>query len=373
MGVGGQSTFKRDKSPQPPFYKGGKIKVASLRAVPLSMLSLVLLLLMIPSLAGAGDRKPKGAFGLFIENDVFALSDGGYTSGVDLVWLSPALDGARGRAPRWADGLSRRLAPSFKTGARRFVSFSLAQRMYTPEDVTRSDLIADDRPYAGVLTAGLGFHFRSGNSMDTLRFEAGVVGPLSLAGDIQKLLHSAFRWTLPEGWEHQLRNEPVLGLEFDRRQRLRAASGAAGLDWELIGHLGGNLSNLLTAFGGGVEVRAGWNLPWDLGTSLLGPASDAAVLLVDPEPLPPRPDRLGFHIFVALETRLVGRDLLLDGNTFRASHHVQKLPLTADLAAGLALRYRRFKACLSYTYQSQRFFGQHLRPVFGSLDIAFLF
>jgi lipid A 3-O-deacylase len=337
------------------------------------MLLLVFMLLMVPSLAGAGDRKPKGAFGLFIENDVFALSDGGYTNGVDLVWLSPVLDGGRGRAPRWADGLSRSLARSFKPGARRFVSFSLAQRMYTPEDVTRSDLIEDDRPYAGVMTAGLGFHFRSGNSMDTLRFEAGIVGPHSYAGDIQKLLHRAFHWTFPEGWAHQLKDELVLGLEFDRRQRLRAASGAAGLDWELIGHLGGSLSNLLTCFGGGLEVRAGWNLPWDLGTSLLGPASDAAVLLVDPEPLPPRPVRLGFHVFIAVETRIVARDLLLDGNTFRTSHRVEKLPLTADLAAGLALKYKRLKACLSYTYQTQRFYGQHLRPVFGSLDLALLF
>jgi hypothetical protein len=338
-----------------------------------SLFLLVLLLLMIPSLAGAGDRKPKGAFGLFVENDVFALSDGGYTSGVDLVWLSPELGSGRGRTPRWVDKLSRRLAPGFKQGAGRCASFSISQRMYTPEDITRRDLIKDDRPYAGVLMAGLGFHFRTGDRMDTLRFEAGIVGPHSFAGDFQELLHGAFHWKLPQGWEHQLRDEPVLGLEFDRRQRLRAASGGDGPKWELIGHLGGNLSNLLTAFGGGIEVRVGWNLPWDLGTSLLGPASDAAVLLVDPEPLPPRPDRLGFHIFVALETRLVGRDLLLDGNTFRASHHVQKLPLTADLAAGLALRYRRFKACLSYTYQSQRFFGQHLRPVFGSLDLSLLF
>ena len=69
----------------------------------------------------------------------------------------------------------------------------------------------------------------------------------------------------------------------------------------------------------------------------------------------------------------VARDLLLDGNTFRSSHRVDKLPLTADITAGLALRHKRFKAVLSYTYQTRRFSGQSLKPVFGSLDLALLF
>ena len=328
---------------------------------------------LLPALLGAGDRKPQGTFGLFVENDVFALSDGGYTNGVDLVWLSSALGEGGGRVPRWLDGLSRKLDPARRPGSQRFVSFSLGQQMYTPEDITRRDLVEDDRPYAGVLTAELGFHFRHGNSMDSFRLEAGIVGPHSFAGDIQKFLHRAFEWTYPEGWAHQLRDEPILGLGYDHRRKLRAASGAAGPDWELIGHAGGDVSNLFTALGGGLEIRAGWNLPSDLGTSLLGPASDAAALLVDPGPPPSGRDRVGFHVFAALDVHAVARDLLLDGNTFRSSHRVDKEPLTVDLAAGFALRYKRFKACLSYTYQTRRFAGQRLKPLLGSLDIAMMF
>lgn len=337
------------------------------------MLLLVIMLLMIPSLAGAGERKPKGTFGIFVENDVFALSDGGYTNGVDFVWLSPALDAGGGRVLRWFDGLSRKLERTPGSSSRRYISFSLGQRMYTPEDITRRDLVEDDRPYAGVLSAGLGFHFRKGDSMDSLRLEAGIVGPHSFAGDIQTFLHRVFGWKAPEGWAHQLKDELILGLGYDHRRKLRAASGAAGPAWELIGHGGGNLSNLFTALGGGLEIRAGWNMPSDLGTSLIGPASDAAAFLVEPEPPPSEPGRVGFHIFAALDVHLVAGDLLLDGNTFRSSHRVDKELLTADLAAGLALSYKRFKACLSYTYQTRRFAGQRLKPLFGSLDIVMRF
>ena len=345
--------------------------IAWLPRIPL--LLLVIMLLMIPSLAGAGERKPKGTFGIFVENDVFALSDGGYTNGVDLVWLSPALDAGGGRVLRWFDGLSRKLERTPGSSSRRYISFFLGQRMYTPEDITRRDLVEDDRPYAGVLSAGLGFHFRKGDSMDSLRLEAGIVGPHSFAGDIQTFLHRVFGWKAPEGWAHQLKDEPILGLGYDHRQKLRAVAGAAGPAWELIGHGGGNLSNLFTALGGGLEIRAGWDLPSDLGTSLIGPAGDAAAFLVESEPPPSESGRVGFHIFAALDVHLVARDLLLDGNTFRSSHRVDKELLTADLAAGLALSYKRFKACLSYIYQTRRFAGQHLKPLFGSLDIVMRF
>ena len=333
----------------------------------------VLMLVLIPALAGGEDREPKGTFGLFVDNDLFAFSDGGYTNGVDLVWLSPALGESGGRVPLWLNRLSRRIGTGRWPGSLRFVSFSLSQRMYTPEDITRHDLVREDRPYAGVLTAALGLHFRHGDAMESLRLEAGIVGPHSFAGDFQKILHRAFGWTFPEGWEHQLRDEPVLGLGFDHRWKIRASSSVSSLDWELIGHGGGDMSNLFTALGGGFEIRAGWNLPSDLGTSLVGPASDAAALLVDPAPPPAGVDHLGFHVFASVDVHEVYRDLLLDGNTFRSSHRVSKMPLIADLATGFALRYKRFKACLSYTYQTRRFEGEKLKPLLGSIDLALLF
>jgi lipid A 3-O-deacylase len=345
----------------------------SVRALDAGLVALLALVLILPALLGAEDRKPKGTFGIFVENDVFAFNDGGYTNGVDLVWLPPALGAGGGHVPSWLDGLSRKLEPAPKEGSRRFISFSLGQRIYTPEDITRRDLVEDDRPYAGVLMMGLGFHFRRGNSMDSFRFEAGIVGPHSFAGDFQKSLHRLFGWTPPEGWVHQLKDEPVLGLGYDHRTKLRAASGAAGPAWDLIGHAGGNLSNLFTAVGGGLEIRAGWNLPSDLGPSLVGPASDAAALLVETEPSPSGPRGIGFHFFAALDVHIVARDLLLDGNTFRSSHRVDRELLTADLASGVALNYQRFKACLSYAYQTRRFAGQRLKPFLGSLDIVMRF
>lgn len=366
MGRWDRRELGREKSPRPPFFKGGN-------NAALFRLFLISMGFLIPSILVAGYGKDPGTFALFVENDVFALSDGGYTNGVELDWLSPALGDGAGRVPRWLDAWSRKLALSRGPGARRFVSAYFGQSMYTPEDITRRDLVAGDRPYAGLFRVGLGFHVRRGRSMDSFRFEAGIVGPHSFAGDIQKFLHRTFGWTYPEGWAHQLKDEPFLGVAYDRRWKLRAAAASRGLDWEIIGHGGANLSNLFSGLGGGLEIRAGWNLPSDFGTSLLGAASSAGALFEDPKWLRPGSDHAGFHVFAGLEVHAVARDLLLDGNTFRSSYRVDKLPLTADITTGLALRHKRLKASMIYAYQTRRFRGQELKPFIGSLSLALLF
>ena len=78
-------------------------------------------------------------------------------------------------------------------------------------------------------------------------------------------------------------------------------------------------------------------------------------------------------VFVAFEGYAVARDIFLDGNTFRRSHRVDKMPFTVDIAAGIAVRHGRLKANLAYVYQTKRFKGQELKPLLGSLNIAVFF
>jgi len=91
-----------------------------------------ILLAFAGSLRAEG-RKSRWSFGVLVENDVFAVSDGGYTSGTKFILIPPV------RASREESG--------------RFVSFSLGQIISTPENIEDPGLITEDRPYAGVLYA----------------------------------------------------------------------------------------------------------------------------------------------------------------------------------------------------------------------------
>jgi lipid A 3-O-deacylase len=331
---------------------------------------MAVLALLGPIQAAEGNRS-RGMLSIYVENDLLTLSDGGYTSGNKILWISPAFDRAAVKKPveRWVDSLSRRLAPGART---HFVSASLAMSIYTPENILRADPDPADRPYAGVTLAGFGFHSRGPNSLQSIGFQAGVVGPLSGAGSVQRFLHRTFGWTYPKGWARELRNELILGISYDRKWKPLAARPGPGWSWDLVAHAGGGVSNLFTGTNAGVEIRAGWSLPDDFGTSPILTGSDGGGLFEETRRPAAGPGRWGFHAFAAVEAHAVARDLLLDGNTFRLSPRVDKTPLTADLAAGLAFGRGRIKASLAWVYQTRRFRTEELKPWFASLNITWM-
>ena len=112
-------------------------------------LAIVVLLAIAPLIAADKsdeERPPSGIFSLYVENDVFAGTDRGYTNGLRFVWVSLDLNAERDkvRLPGWLDWLSSRLPLVQPAGARRFVSFSVGQNIYTPEDILSGDPDPDD-------------------------------------------------------------------------------------------------------------------------------------------------------------------------------------------------------------------------------------
>ena len=95
----------------------------------------------------SGAKKPSGVYGFYLDNDLFAGTDRGYTNGLKFVWVSPGLNGRPTdfRLPGWLDFLSRKLCLARAPGSRRFVSAFLGQNIFTPNDIERFDLIVWDR------------------------------------------------------------------------------------------------------------------------------------------------------------------------------------------------------------------------------------
>jgi len=324
----------------------------------------------------AEDQKPRvppGIFGLYIENDLAAGTDRHYTNGFKALWVSPELGEGEGKlqAPGWIDFLTRRLPLIRTQSARRFFSLSLAQAIYTPEDISRPVPDPSDRPYAGYLYAGLAFHSMDAGSLDTAEIDVGVVGPLSLAGDIQRLWHHTFGWDRPRGWAHQIKNEAVLALTYDHMRKILRPRAEEGFGRDAIIHAGATLSNAFTGAMAGLELRLGWNLPGDFGSTHIQPGSDSAALFDERGLRLSGKRRVGFHFFAALEGKAVMRDIFLDGNTFRDGPRVDKVPLVGQVVVGAALRYKRLKFSYGYVFLSKEFATQRGTQTYGSLNLAF--
>ena len=346
---------------------------------PFPAIVLILMLLFPPQPSLASDEKARSSdtLTIYLENDLFAFdhNDRYYTHGTKISWISGDLSNYRDImiAPSWMQRFIERMPFVNDPGEQRSVSVSLGQNIYTPEDKERSDLVSDDRPYAGVTYLGLGLHSKNERRMDTLEFGIGIVGRHSYAEDCQQEVHNWTDSAKPKGWSHQLHDEPILNLYFERKWKA-FKTGSPGLGFDCIPHMGVAVGNAYTGINLGGQVRFGWNIPNDFGTYLIRPGSDSSAPVDDTDPrfFSP-PHRFGIHLFLAADGNAVARNILLDGNTFRDSHSVDKKPLVANLTGGIGIIIHRFKITYSYVHQTKEFETQKNEQRFGAVAVSFTF
>ena len=157
----------------------------------------------------------RGALTVTVENDAFTGSDNNYTNGIGVSWVSNAIDTYEEKSfvRRWGDFWSF-LPLVADEGSRRYVAWSLAQEMHTPDDIKNPNPPRDDQPYAGVLYLDSVIYARKERWTHAWRLRVGVVGPASQADSVQDWFHQRIGVDKPMGWATQLPNEPVLNVGY---------------------------------------------------------------------------------------------------------------------------------------------------------------
>ncbi len=325
--------------------------------------------------AEAQEIKTSPSVFLYFENDLFFDTDEFYTNGVKVTWLSEDLDDFKdcGLLPRWSLPLVKKLPFVNRPASQRNVFLSLGQNMYTPQDISRPELITADRPYAGFAYLAWGFQARDERRIDTLELTLGVVGPSSLAEQTQKIIH---RWTgsqTPEGWDNQLKDEPGLMLAWERKWRALRREDEDGFAFDCIPQVRAAVGNVSTGAKMGVELRFGYNLPIDFGSSLIMPGSGVSAPDHRFSPRMGRGADFGFHFFVGFGGGMVVRDIFLDGNTWQKSHRVDKEPFIGGVVSGVSLTYKRLVLTYTKVFSTNAFRGQEGGHTFGSVRLGLTF
>ena len=333
-----------------------------------------------------GGSAPAYRFQVLSENDGSflkpnELEDRHYTNGaaLDFAHKSDTLQG-------WVDALG---LPNSGTAAGIFV----AHEIYTPEDLSRENPDPDDRPYAGYLYGGVYAQREADGGyvdhLDHLQLNLGVVGPSSLAEEVQDYIHENFSGDDPMGWDAQLGDELAVNLVYRRvarwsltRQtsrydsahrvgddgRLTAfdqqAEPVEGFDLELLpyGELRLGTTHRDATVGG--LLRVGWKLPDDFGPAQVR----------DPGSFTGAGPQRGWsaYAFAGAAARYVEWNTFLQGNYERdPSPAVQPVPFIGIFRGGVAVAYtgNRFAAELSYaqSYRTREFIGQRDADSIGQL------
>jgi hypothetical protein len=313
------------------------------------------------------------AVSLYFENDLFGNTDQHYTNAVKLTWQSKDLKEYRDdiRIPDWAFPIIDHAPLVNDPEALHNIGISLGQNIYTPSDIEATELLEDDRPYAGFLYFSLALHSKNENVLDTLETSLGMVGPSALSELSQNTVHEVRHLSTAKGWDNQLHDEPALLLTWKRSLRLLRRDLGSGLAWDFIPHAGVTLGNVATYANAGGEIRFGYRLPYDFGTALIRPGGSVSA----PTSRKDQQIRhgMGIHLFAGTDGRAVLHNIFLDGNTWRESHSVEKKNFVADIIAGVALTYGGLSLKYSHVYRTREFEGQEDGQTFGSISIGWAF
>jgi hypothetical protein len=309
------------------------------------------IILLAGLLPAAADNAWEGQILSFtLDNDALVGDDRHYTAGGSIQYMSE--DDA---LYDWTRSLSRFFpAVGFEIQAEKW-GVEIGQQIFTPENLDTSGLIDDDRPYASWLytRAALqrrGPGFGSSLAMEVIGLDLGVVGPEALGHQAQSALHS----DSPDGWDNQLETELTVDLTYLRRHLFERRLS----DWRLhlIPFVDASLGTVDTHIGGGGLLRFGYNVPNEFEVAHA-----------------PTQPGWGAYIFSAAEGRWVIRNLFLDGNTFRASHEVDKEPLVGSVRFGVGLVFKRVEVLVSHTFLSHEFKQQATNDQFSSATLLFKF
>ncbi|MCW8837041.1 MAG: lipid A deacylase LpxR family protein [Rhodospirillales bacterium] len=339
--------------------------------------------------AARSDPKISGTFSLQLENDYFADTDRHYTNGLRAAWMSE---------PRNIDYWAGKVGwiPSFpalkddsKTRTGR-LSIAVGQNMYTPGDISATELLVNDRPYAGWLYLGTGFTLETTKKgeanaeaewqrLDRVELSLGVVGPYSFAEDIQKWWHHVINAPQPMGWQHQVKTEPAIMLSYD---------GEFKKGWNLsdslitpvfmdrprvdvIPNWGGSIGNVFTYGAAGVTFRFGDGLDMDYGPPRIRPSLPGSNFVEAPAK---GEDPFRWYLFAGFEGRAVLYNIFLDGNTIAESHDVERKVFVGDFHAGLVTSFQIYgrPVRLAYTqiFRTREFDGQGDPDRFGIVSLS---
>jgi lipid A 3-O-deacylase len=336
--------------------------------------ALAITLAVLPTQSGWADEpladlplrsSEPGHVTLIEENDALQPrpTDRHYTQGARLSYTSAPL--MNGTALDIFFGLTNGLWMQGTPTDRRF-ELTFGQSIYTPRHYR--DTVPDplDRPFAGWLYGGFGiFQETDRRSLASFELLVGVVGPSALAGPTQAAVHAALGQPGPK-WPNELKDEPGTVLSYDRKWRLQYTLDGQ-YAFEIIPEFGASVGNVFTYAQAGALVRFGKDLEVDYGPARIRPSLSGTTWL--------RPGSgFGWYIFAGAQTRLVARNIFLDGNTFQDGPSVEKRPVVTDVSAGLSLFLAdRLKLDLVVTERTEEFTTQQGRDRFGNINLTVRF
>jgi lipid A 3-O-deacylase len=293
---------------------------------------------------------PKGQWYVHWENDLLTrfASDEYFTNGVRVgyAWEPGCEREWVAKPARWLEntGFGRWLGLGDPQQFTRSSMFGIGQSIYTPSNIQIDSYLPDDHPYAGYLYGVLRYDYTSpaggegdwfSQEQKSFELQTGVVGPSAQGAEVQKWVHEVMDDKDPKGWDHQLEDEPALGLGFHWQRRFARQSRT----FDVTPSMSVAASNVQTYASAGLTMRVGQNITGFPSRPVEAARVSAGQLRDDHATCYGLRFISECYLFVGTEVRYIAHSVFLDGNTWReGGPSVDRVPLVLDITAGFRLR-----------------------------------
>lgn len=313
---------------------------------------------------GVASDSPFEFFTFTFENDVFVGDDDGFTNGTGLTYGRGPFLSFDGQIPELLNRLTKNIYIQSIPNRVHGVAYMLFQTLQTPEDISIAEFQPDDLPYAGLMVLQTQLYSWDTNVADQLSLFLGLVGPAALGEEVQTNIHRAIGAEMPQGWDFQLKNEPVFRLEARRVQKLYRNYGNH-LGFDVLGLATMGIGNLRTNAEASLAVRWGSSLNFSHATFSLQSDRQVNALSLS--------DRNDFFLYLGAGADLVANDILLSGNTFRGGPSQEIENFTNSFAMGIVAKFGRLAYVFQITSKSASTRANSGREKFGAFSITYPF
>lgn len=304
----------------------------------------------------------KGVFNIIVENDKWSNTDRHYTNGLQLAYfLAPGKEGS------WVHKAAQILPLLDSTGALRHGVF-FGHELYTPDDITTSALLRDQRPYAAWLYGGLSISSSTKHHFDVWRMNLGVVGPSARGEEVQNNFHKLIGVEEAQGWDHQLNDKFGYMLIYERgwREKMFGDNEDFALGADVIPHAGFSFSNVEQYLNTGITFRFGNDLENDFGPPRIRPAIPGSEYFETQ-------DFFSWYLFAGSGVRYVNRNIFIDGHDETSLYTLHRESWVADIQAGLVFTLSKTRFTYTYVYRTNEYKEQTQADRFASFGISILY
>lgn len=238
-------------------------------------------------------------------------------------------------------------------------TYTLGQMMVTPKDIKIASPDPGSAPYAGLLFLRSSYFAVHDDYADQLGLTLGILGPSSGAEQVQKFVHKVVGANQPQGWDHQIKDEPVVRLSRSRVWRFSEAdSGPAQVDFLVLGEItAGNLES-------GLNTAAIARYGRGLKKSFPGAAQ---VTERKPNPIALTE---GWNVYAGITGGYLYNRIFVSGNTFRDSPEADLRNWQHGYIVGASYSWRDWSLALCFFDGSPLDQQDLSRERYGSLSVA---